>query len=47
MKTWGQYIIFVLNLKRETKVNSHIRKTNNIFYQTINHIYKANNILAS
>ena len=31
MKTWGKYIIFVLNLKQETKVNSHIRKANNIF----------------
>ena len=46
MKTRGQYIIFVLNLKRETKANSHIRKAN-MFYQIINQIYKANNTLAS
>jgi len=26
MKTRGQYIIFVLNLKRETKANSQIKQ---------------------
>ena len=26
MKTHGQYIIFVLNLKRETKTNSQYKK---------------------
>ena len=26
MKTQGQYIIFIMNLKRETKANSHYKK---------------------
>ena len=39
MKTLEKYIIFVLNLKRKTKANSHYKKIKQIFKQIIKHTH--------